>query len=224
MNHGPRHEFLGMTSDCSEPGKVKVDMSDGISKMADEFEEKCEMNKMSKTPAADHLFKINETGEKSNEEMSNDFHTCTAKGSFFCEQGRPDVQTATSFLTTRVKEPDQDDWKKSKEYVSYDFQKDGHFVELKEAEMLNERLSTLQNMNYAEEIVGTFYSKEFIRKRILKQTDEDVKLIDKQIEAEAAAGEGPEEEEESFIPKQVASEFSCFPILFIVLTVKRKCN
>ena len=56
-------------------------------------------------------------------------------------------------------------------------------------------------MNYAEEIVGTFYSKEFIRKRILKQTDEDVKLIDKQIEAEAAAG-GPEEEEESFIPKQ----------------------
>jgi len=68
--------------------------------------------------------------------------------------------------------------------------------------MLNERLSTLQNMNFADEIVGTFYSKEFIRKRILKQTDEDVKLIDKQIEAEAAAGGGPEEEEESFIPKQ----------------------
>jgi hypothetical protein len=55
-------------------------------------------------------------------------------------------------------------------------------------------------MNYADEIVGTFYSKEFIRKRILKQTDEEVQLIDQQIEAEAAAA--PEEEEESFVPKQ----------------------
>ena len=68
--------------------------------------------------------------------------------------------------------------------------------------MMNERLSTLQNMNYAEEIVGTFYSKEFIRKRILKQTDDEVRLIDQQIEAEAAAGGGPEEEEEAFVPKQ----------------------
>jgi len=67
--------------------------------------------------------------------------------------------------------------------------------------MLNERLSTLQNMNFADEIVGTFYSKEFIRKRILKQSDEEVRLIDKQIEMEAETAP-PEEEEESFIPKQ----------------------
>ena len=83
----------------------------------------------------------------------------------------------------------------------YEWQSDSHFAELKEAEMLNERLATLQNMNYADEIVGNFYSKEFIRKRILKQTDEEVRLIDKQIEAEKAAGP-PEEEEESFVPKQ----------------------
>ena len=85
----------------------------------------------------------------------------------------------------------------------YEWQSDSHFSELKEAEMLNERLSTLQNMNFADEIVGTFYSKEFIRKRILKQTDEEVRQIDKQIEAEQAAGGGPEEEEEeSFVPKK----------------------
>ena len=47
----------------------------------------------------------------------------------------------------------------------------------------------------------TPYSKEFIRKRILKQTDEEVQLIDRQIEAEAEAAP-PEEEEESFVPKQ----------------------
>ena len=37
---GPRHEFLGMTLDCSKLGKVTVDMSDGASKMVEEFEEK----------------------------------------------------------------------------------------------------------------------------------------------------------------------------------------
>ena len=110
---GPRHEFPGMTSDCSEPGKATVDMSDGASKMAEEFEEKYEPSKIAKTPAAAHSFKMNENGEKLNEDMASDFHTHSAKGSFFCKQGRPDTQTATAFLTVRVKEPDQDDWKKS---------------------------------------------------------------------------------------------------------------
>jgi len=63
------------------------------------------------------------------------------------------------------------DWRMIEPNLFYEWQSDSHFSELKEAEMLNERLSTLQNMNYAEEIVGTFYSKEFIRKRILKQTE-----------------------------------------------------
>ena len=45
--------------------------------------------------------------------------------------------------------------------------------------MLNERLNTLQQMNFADEIVGNFYSKEYIRKRILKQTQEEIEEIDK---------------------------------------------
>ena len=93
------------------------------------------------------------------------------------------------------------DWRAISPNLFYEWQSDSHFAELKEAEMLNERLATLQNMNYADEIVGTFYSKEFIRKRILKQTNEEVQLIDRQIEAEAEAAP-PEEEEEAFVPKQ----------------------
>ena len=91
------------------------------------------------------------------------------------------------------------DWRAISPHLYYEWQSDSHFAELKEAEMLNERLQTLQNMNYAEEIVGTFYSKEFIRKRILKQTEEEVQMIDRQIEAEKAE-EPPEEAEESFVP------------------------
>ena len=93
------------------------------------------------------------------------------------------------------------DWRAISPHLFYEWQSDSHFAELKEAEMLNERLNTLQAMNYAEEVVGTFYSKEYIRKRILKQTDEEVQHIDKQIEAEAAAAP-PEEEEEAFVPKK----------------------
>ena len=93
------------------------------------------------------------------------------------------------------------DWRAISPNLFYEWQSDSHFAELKEAEMLNERLQTLQNMNYADEIVGSFYSKEYIRKRILKQTDEEVQLIDRQIEAEAEAAP-PEEEEEAFIPKK----------------------
>ena len=44
--------------------------------------------------------------------MKSDLHTHTAKGSFACKRGRPDTQTAMAFLTTRVTEPDEDDWKK----------------------------------------------------------------------------------------------------------------
>ena len=68
--------------------------------------------------------------------------------------------------------------------------------------MLTERLNLLQSMNYADEIVGTFYSKEYIRKRILKQTAEEIKEINQQIENEAAAApEGGEDQYQSFIPK-----------------------
>ena len=45
-------------------------------------------------------------------------------------------------------------------------------------------------MNFADEIVGNFYSKEYVRKRILKQTQEEIDEIDRQI---AAEGGGEEE-------------------------------
>ena len=51
--------------------------------------------------------------------MASDFHTFTAKGLFVCKRGRPDVQTAIAFLTTQVKEPDEDDWKKLVRMMTY---------------------------------------------------------------------------------------------------------
>jgi hypothetical protein len=95
------------------------------------------------------------------------------------------------------------DWRSIETSIHYEWQTDSQFAELKEAEMLTERLNLLQSMNYADEIVGTFYSKEYIRKRILKQTAEEIKDINQQIENEAAAEpEGEEEDQyQSFVPK-----------------------
>ena len=87
------------------------------------------------------------------------------------------------------------DWRMIEQKIHYEWQTDSQFAELKEAEMLTERLNLLQSMNYADEIVGNFYSKEFVRKRILKQTQEEIMEIDKQIELEKAAAP-PEEEDE----------------------------
>ena len=87
------------------------------------------------------------------------------------------------------------DWRMIEQKIHYEWQTDSQFAELKEAEMLTERLNLLQSMNYADEIVGNFYSKEYIRKRILKQTQEEIMEIDKQIELEKAAAP-PEEEDE----------------------------
>ena len=87
------------------------------------------------------------------------------------------------------------DWRMVEQKIHYEWQTDSQFAELKEAEMLTERLNLLQSMNFADEIVGNFYSKEYIRKRILKQTQEEIMEIDKQIELEKAAAPPPEDDE-----------------------------
>jgi hypothetical protein len=93
------------------------------------------------------------------------------------------------------------DWRNISKNVHYEWQTDSHFAELKEAEMLQERLNLLQSMNFADEIVGNFYSKDYIRKRILKQTQEEIDQMDREIEQEGGGGE-PEDEMQSFVPKE----------------------
>jgi len=86
-----------------------------------------------------------------------------------------------------------EDWKKSKEYISYDFQKDGHFVELKDAEILRERVNTLEQL---DQFVGKYYSQSWIRKNVLRQSESEIADINKEIEADKAAGDDSDDEEE----------------------------
>jgi hypothetical protein len=76
----------------------------------------------------------------------------------------------------------EEEWKEFKEDIWYDFKKDNNFDELKESELLTNRLSLLA---VVDPYVGRYYSKEWVRKNVLQQTDEDIEEIDAQIEEEA---------------------------------------
>ena len=79
----------------------------------------------------------------------------------------------------------EEDWHILRDFVQYDFLQDGHFAELKESEMLLERLRLA---NEVRDYVGKYYSVQYIRKMILKQSDRDIEDIDNQIKKEIDDG------------------------------------
>ena len=74
---------------------------------------------VSATPAADHLFKVRGNGKNPNEEQADAFHHTVYQLLFAANRARRDIQTAVSFLTTRVQAPDEDDWGKLKRVLKY---------------------------------------------------------------------------------------------------------
>jgi hypothetical protein len=79
-----------------------------------------------------------------------------------------------------------EDWDSIKESIIYDFNDDNHFFELKDAELLEARINQLNSIT---EYVGTYYSIEWVRRNVLKQTQADMEKIDKEIEDEKSAGQ-----------------------------------
>ena len=71
------------------------------------------------------------------------------------------------------------------EHIQYDFLYDNQFAELKETEMIQGRLGNLAQI---EPYIGKYYSTEFVRKRVLRQTDQEIEEIDMQIEDEIQKG------------------------------------
>ena len=93
-----------------------------------------------------------------------------------------------------------EDWEYMADHIQYDFLYDNHFAELKDAELMQERIN-LAGM--VEPYVGKYYSQDYLRRKILRQTDEDIieqdELIMKEIESGAIPDptlvpSGPDEE------------------------------
>jgi len=78
-----------------------------------------------------------------------------------------------------------EDWNKMEDHIQYDFLYDNQFAELKESEMMNERLGLAATV---EPYLGKYYSTEYLRKKVLRQSDTEIEEIDAQIEQEIKDG------------------------------------
>jgi hypothetical protein len=86
------------------------------------------------------------------------------------------------------------DWESIKPYVQYSFKQDSHFAEMKQAEVLRDRVEIAQTI---DEYIGRFYSTDWIRKNVLMQSEEEIFQMDKQMKREEEGGiEGGEGEED----------------------------
>src|SRR5210317_1051779 len=79
----------------------------------------------------------------------------------------------------------EEDWYNVRDTLQNDFLQDGHFAELKQTELLRERLALANEMR---DYVGKFFSVEYVRKNVLKQNDREIENMDKQIKKEIKDG------------------------------------
>jgi len=94
----------------------------------------------------------------------------------------------------------EEDWNNWKEDINVEYVRDSHFTELKEAELLRERIQTLDMM---QQYVGEFFSKEYVMKNVLFMDEDQMKEMKDQISDEQDSGEiDNDEEEEQEAPQQ----------------------
>jgi hypothetical protein len=104
------HDYLGMTMDYTTKGEVKVTIVDYLKGVLGGFPEV--IGGTAPTPVSEHLFDVRPDEERIllNEEQARAFHRAVSQLIFSSARSRKDIQTAVSFLTTRVKQPDEDEW------------------------------------------------------------------------------------------------------------------
>jgi hypothetical protein len=117
MHHGKIHDYLGMTIDYSEDGNVKFMMTDYVQGILDGAPD--DMNGFAVTPAASNLFAVRGDANKLDDAHADTYHCLTTKLLYLCKQARPDLQPTVAFLTTRVIQPNADDWKRLTRAVCY---------------------------------------------------------------------------------------------------------
>ena len=123
VNNGDYHDYLGVDHDYSGDGYVGMSMIKHLEQIFADFPE--DISRPASTPASDHLFTVRDEEETEKlglylpPDKARQFHHAVAQILFVSTRVRRDVQTAVTFLTTRVKKPDEDDWGKLKRLLRY---------------------------------------------------------------------------------------------------------
>jgi hypothetical protein len=131
VHHGKTHKYLGMSLDFGHNNQCRISMIDyvdkivaaynkALGKLDDGFSAVKKKNNPARTSAApDDLFVVDKDAEKLNKESSIAFHHLVAKTLYVSKHARLDVSTAIAFLTTRVRGPDINDWRKLSHLIEY---------------------------------------------------------------------------------------------------------
>ena len=119
ISRSPVQDYLGMTLDFSERGRVMVKMHDYVKTMLNDSPSS--MDGKAATPAsAAHLSKVNAENPKLlGKEKKDMFVHLVTQGLYLSQRGRPNIRTAISFLCSHLKCPDEDDYKKLTRLIRY---------------------------------------------------------------------------------------------------------
>ena len=99
----------------------------------------------------------------------------------------------------------EEDWESWKNDIVVNYVRDNYFAELKNGEILRERVQTLETMQNAN-LVGTYFSKEWVMRNVLKLDDEDIQTMQKQISGEGGETEEQEESKEEEVLQDIVVE------------------
>lgn len=114
-HNGPVIDYLGMIMDFSNQGVVTVSMKPMVEAILEEMN----IQEAVVTPALANLFKPRDDSLPLADDLKDIFHSIVAKLLYLAKRGRPDILTAVSYLTTRVKGPTTDDWNKLIRVLKY---------------------------------------------------------------------------------------------------------
>ena len=114
---GKKHNYAGMELDYSSPGEVIVSMDSYITEAIDGFLE--EMTQKIQMLEGNHFFKVDDTCAKLFERNKIIFHRLVEKLIFLRKHVRPNIHPKIALLTTRLRNPDEDDWKNIRRVLSY---------------------------------------------------------------------------------------------------------
>jgi len=114
VSKGEKHFYLGVAIDMSTAGKVKLSMISYVREVMKLYDVKGK----ARTPATENLYKMRDS-PLLEDKRREEFHSRVAKLLYVAKRVRPDILTAVGFLTTRVKQPNEDDWSKPQRCLAY---------------------------------------------------------------------------------------------------------
>ena len=85
----------------------------------------------------------------------------------------------------------EEDWAGIKENISYNYIKDGHYAEMRDMDLLRDRLEILNTM---EPFIGDWFSKEYVQKHVFRMTEDEIESMQQQIDKEPEAETDEDEE------------------------------